>query len=140
MDLTLVQKLCIPLQPLTNPIVVLGVSREPLPKGRISHQSCPVTLRVGVFHTETLTFFILPCTKDPIILGLPWLQDHDLRIHWSPGELVAWSPQCYSQCFTVPCCASLVESPELEDLTSIPEDYVDFHDLLSKSSLPVATT
>lgn len=133
MDLALARKLQLPLHLLTNPIAILGVSGEPLPKGKITHRMGPVTLQVGILHTETLTFLILSSTKDPVILGLLRLQEHDPQICWSSGKLIDWSPQCYFQCFAVPCCAFLVDNLDPEDLTVIPEEYADFHDVFSKT-------
>lgn len=119
MDQALTQRLQIPLQTLSTPILVLGVSGEPIPGGRIMHRTGPVSLRLCVLHVERLNFLLLPYTKDPVILGLLWLREYDLQSIWSSGELVPWSPRCFSHYLTLPCCASLVERPGPKDRTGI---------------------
>uniref|UniRef100_A0A3B3SGE7 ribonuclease H n=1 Tax=Paramormyrops kingsleyae TaxID=1676925 RepID=A0A3B3SGE7_9TELE len=123
----------IPLQVLSNPVTVLGVNGAPLHRGEVSHRTGPIALQVGVLHRETLDFLVLPEAKDPIILGLPWLRRHNPVIDWGTGELSTWSTHCLCQCLTNPCQASSIESPEPEDLSHIPKEYLDYQDVFNKA-------
>uniref|UniRef100_A0A3B3SA72 CCHC-type domain-containing protein n=1 Tax=Paramormyrops kingsleyae TaxID=1676925 RepID=A0A3B3SA72_9TELE len=133
MDLRLARRLGFPLLVFSNPVSVLGVNGDPLPGGRVTHHTGPVTLQVGVFHVETLDFLILPKARDPVILGHPWLQKHNPQIDWRTGELIAWSSKCFQHCIARPCYASSIESPEPEDFSRIPIEYSAFKDVFSKA-------
>jgi hypothetical protein len=49
-----------------------------------------------------LTFDIVPLGKHNIILGLPWLQQHNPIIHWSSRKLTFTSDYCEQQRLAVP--------------------------------------
>lgn len=51
----------------------------------------PITLHVGLFHKETITFYVVPSCKYQVILGHPWLAIQDPSISWNHGELTKWS-------------------------------------------------
>ncbi|XP_048860226.1 uncharacterized protein LOC125727500 [Brienomyrus brachyistius] len=92
-----------------------------------------------MLHEEKIMMYVLPHAKDPLILGLPWLQQHNPWLDWRTGELTSWSPNCLSTCISISCNASSIESPEIEDQPQIPSEYRDFSDVFSKSrafSLP----
>lgn len=123
MDMSLAHQLNIPLHSFNQPIAVLEISEESVPIGRITYCSGPVSLQVGVLYSATLTFMILPSSQNPIILGLPWLQDLDPGISWASGELISWSPRCLSRCCSISYRALKVEIPQPEDLSTIPDTY-----------------
>jgi hypothetical protein len=62
-------------------------------------------------HSETLTFDIALLGKHNIVLGLPWLQQHDLIVHWSSGKLTFASNYCEQQCLAVPTSTFLNQWP-----------------------------
>lgn len=66
-----------PLEPLTRPLRVHGVDGSSLSAGCVLHQTCPITLQVGAIHTKQIRFLILPIVQDGLILGHPWLQQHN---------------------------------------------------------------
>jgi hypothetical protein len=53
-------------------------------------------------HLETLTFDVAPLGKHNIVLGLPWLQQHDLIVHLSSGKLTFVSDYCKRHCLAMP--------------------------------------
>ena len=53
-------------------------------------------------HLEMLTFDVALLGKHNIILGLPWLQQHNLMIHWSSGKITFVSNYCEEHCLTQP--------------------------------------
>ena len=53
-------------------------------------------------HSETLTFDVTPLGGHNIILGLPWLQQHNPLIHWSTGKVTFTSDYCESHCLAQP--------------------------------------
>jgi hypothetical protein len=53
-------------------------------------------------HSEMLTFDMVPLGKHNVVLGLPWLQQHDPIIQWSNGKLTFTSDYCERHCLKVP--------------------------------------
>jgi hypothetical protein len=62
-------------------------------------------------HSETLTFDVALLGKHNIVLGLPWLQQHDPIMHWSSGKLTFASDYCEQQCLAVPASTFLNQQP-----------------------------
>ena len=62
-------------------------------------------------HLEMLTFDVAPLGKHNIILGLPWLQQHNLTIHWSSGKITFVSDYCEEHCLTQPASTFLNQRP-----------------------------
>uniref|UniRef100_A0A3B3QD29 ribonuclease H n=1 Tax=Paramormyrops kingsleyae TaxID=1676925 RepID=A0A3B3QD29_9TELE len=135
----LAERMNLTLQRLAHPISVRGVTGDRMPEGTILYRTQPFQLSVGVLHTESLEVYVLPKSKDDVILGLPWLRKHNPRLEWRTEEIVAWSDQCLRDCMSLPCQATGVESPEPENLDVVPAEYLDFKDVFSKekaSGLP----
>lgn len=116
----LIQELKIPTLPCIPSINVTAVDNEPIGQG-ISQQTVAITLQVGLFHTEEISFYVISSPKNQIILGHPWLAIHDPSISWSQGELIKWSHYCQEQCLnsrmTLPCFTTIVESPDTSTTT-----------------------
>ncbi|GAW22450.1 hypothetical protein ANO14919_119870 [Xylariales sp. No.14919] len=56
------------------------------------------TLRVGA-HLETLPLLVTKLgAKNPIILGLPWLQVHNPHVNWATGMFTFASSYCHRSC------------------------------------------
>jgi hypothetical protein len=53
-------------------------------------------------HSETLTFNIALLGGHNIILGLPWLQQHDPQLHWASGKITFASDYCEKRCLAQP--------------------------------------
>ena len=53
-------------------------------------------------HSETLTFDVALLGKHNIVLGLPWLQQHNLTIQWSNGKITFISNYCEEHCLAQP--------------------------------------
>lgn len=77
----------LPLLQLPNPMSVHALDGRPVGEGTITHTTTPASLTVGVSHHERLAFLVLPSAVHPLILGLPWLQDHNPSISWTEREL-----------------------------------------------------
>uniref|UniRef100_A0A3B3RJN6 ribonuclease H n=1 Tax=Paramormyrops kingsleyae TaxID=1676925 RepID=A0A3B3RJN6_9TELE len=122
----------LPIEALPQPLCVRGIDGEPLTSGRVTSRTGTVVLKVGQCHSESIQFLLISSPKDPVILGFPWLREHDPRIGWRTGEIQAWSSRCFHTCLSVPCRVSSLESPLPEDLSSIPKEYCRFSKVFSK--------
>lgn len=72
------------------PIAVTAVDDGPVGKGHITHQTLPIKLRVGMFHVEEITLYVISSPRNQVILGYPWLSTHDPQFSWREKELVSW--------------------------------------------------
>jgi hypothetical protein len=78
----------------------------------LSHvdQQVEVQMEVG-HHSETLTFDVAPLGGNNIILGLPWLQQHDPQLQWSSGKVTFTSDYCEEHCLDQPASTILNQRP-----------------------------
>lgn len=110
----LVHELKLPVIPCIPPINITAINSQPIGKG-ITQQTVPVTIKIGLLHSETISLYVTSTPQHPVILGNPWLTIHDPQISWSSKELTKWSPHCFSHCLKIrtqhPCLTISIESP-----------------------------
>lgn len=139
MDFKLAHKLQIPITSLTHKISVNALNGQELPN--ISHTTEPITLITSGNHTETLSFLLMDSPLAPLVLGHPWLTQHNPRVDWGHNSISMWSNKCLESCL-VSACSSVSDSVFLEeavDLSNVPVEYLDLKEVFSKSraaSLP----
>lgn len=56
-------------------------------------------LHVGSLHVESFAPLVLDVCTAGVILGHPWLIQHQLRISWSMGDVLRWGETCFLNCF-----------------------------------------
>ncbi|KAL0161239.1 hypothetical protein M9458_044964, partial [Cirrhinus mrigala] len=139
MDFDLAHRLHIPVVPLTHKITVNALNGQALPD--ITHTTGPVTLVTSGNHSESITLLLTPSPLAPIVLGHPWLVQHNPRVDWGHNSVSAWSDSCYASCLVTACSSvscSLLQN-ESVNLSNVPEEYRDLKEVFSKSraaSLP----
>ncbi|KAK3525200.1 hypothetical protein QTP86_023235, partial [Hemibagrus guttatus] len=83
-----------------------------------------------------IPFFVISSPTNPIILGFPWPQCPDPCVSWKEGELTRWLPYCMDHCLknvlSRPCLATSIESPSTAEITVIPQEYHELHEVFSK--------
>ena len=62
-------------------------------------------------HSETLTFDVAPLGGHNIVLGLPWLQQHDPQIHWLSGKVTFTLDYCEKHCLALPASTFFSQHP-----------------------------
>ncbi len=140
LDISLAQLLHIPLIPLRHKISVSALNGQSLPP-LISLSTVPITLVTSGNHSETITFLVTHSPLAPVVLGHPWLTQHNPRVDWGRNTLSEWSRACYASClvsagFSV---SGSVLQDEMGSLSNVPEEYLDLKEVFSKSraaSLP----
>ncbi|KAI2664083.1 Transposon Tf2-6 polyprotein [Labeo rohita] len=133
-DRTIVEKYQIPTQTCTPPIKIKAINDTLIGEG-ITHQTRTLTLKVGLLHQESITFYIVDSPKHDAVLGFPWLSTHDPDISWYHGELTRWSKFCHENCFHVKpqlLGTTSIESPASTNTVKIPSCYNDLSDVFSK--------
>ncbi len=139
LDISLAQLLHIPLVPLRHKISVSALNGQSLPQ--ISLSTAPITLVTSGNHSETITFLVTHSPLAPVVLGHPWLTQHNPRVDWGRNTVSEWSRACYASClvsagFSV---SGSVLQDEMGSLSNVPEEYLDLKEVFSKSraaSLP----
>lgn len=63
-------------------------------------------------HTETMVLFVTTLAYFDIVLGLPWLQQHNPEINWPEGSLVFNQTYCRKHSTSIPVCVKAV-SPDV---------------------------
>ncbi len=139
LDISLAQLLHIPLVPLHHKISVSALNGQSLPP--ISLSTVPITLVTSGNHSETITFLVTHSPLALVVLGHPWLTQHNPRVDWGRNTVSKWSRACYASClvsagFSV---SGSVLQDEMGSLSNVPEEYLDLKEVFSKSraaSLP----
>jgi hypothetical protein len=67
-------------------------------------------------HSKILTFNVAPLGGHNIVLGLPWLQQHDPQLQWSSGKVTFTSDYCEQNCLDQPASTILNQHPLLQPL------------------------
>ncbi|KAG1930238.1 retrotransposable element [Pimephales promelas] len=104
--------------------------------------TAPVSLTISGNHRETISFLVLHSPSSPVILGHPWLVEHNPQINWARGSILSWNLSCHVKCLmsAVPPVSSVsVFQEEPGDLAGVPREYHDLRAVFSRSratSLP----
>jgi hypothetical protein len=85
LDIDYVQKNQIETKSLSTPILVCNVDGMPNENGLIKEVANMLLHYDG--HTECVTFVVTRLGKENMILGLPWLKEHNPEINWTTGEV-----------------------------------------------------
>ncbi len=130
----------IPLVDLEDTTTVFALDGRVL--STVHRVTIPVSLTVSGNHQETISFYIFQSPFTPIVLGHPWLTQHNPLINWDKGIILSWKLACHINCLVsaVPAVSSVsVFQDEPGDLSGVPEEYLDLRAVFSRSratSLP----
>ena len=73
-------------QPLDKPIIVRNVDGTENKRGRITHF---VDLKLNIYQkTMKIQLMVTGLGKQKIILGFPWLNEHNSEINWKTGQFM----------------------------------------------------
>jgi hypothetical protein len=95
-DQTFVTQHNIPVVKKSTPVLVEVIDGRTIAFGAITHETTPLELYIGK-HTEKIVVNIISTPHHPIILGLPWLEAHNLIIDWRSKTLTFSAQRCTSQ-------------------------------------------
>ncbi|KAK3548257.1 hypothetical protein QTP70_005823 [Hemibagrus guttatus] len=116
-----------------------SVTGKPLRQVRCSVG--PLQLQIGILHMEEIQLLVLEDSMADVILGHPWLEQHNPIISWRTGEILKWGNQCFNDCFPeflvpslpksekIQVYATSVESPLEKRSMDIPASYSHFSDV-----------
>ncbi len=86
----------IPLLDLNDTTTVFALDGRAL--STVRRITCPVSLSVSGNHRETIYFFVFQSPYTPIVLGHPWLTQHNPQIDWVKGSIHSWNLSCHVNC------------------------------------------
>jgi len=90
----------LPLTPLQYPRSLEVIDGRPISSGDITHVAN--THLAILEHQETLPMFVTKLGHYPVVLGIPWLELHDVAIRFSSRTLTFRSQYCTSHCNRAP--------------------------------------
>ncbi len=120
---------------------VQSITGKPLTRRHVRHSVGPLQLQIGQLHQEELHLLVLEGSTVDIILGRPWLVQHDPHLSWRTGEVLKWGESCFPHCFPrlprpltavpvqLPVHSMSVESPVEKQSVNIPSSYSHFSDV-----------
>ena len=76
-------------------------------------------------HSEYITFDVVPLRKHAIIIGMPWLQVHNLCMDWEKHKVSFKSEFCRENCITITSKKDLEELKIMEILATIGKEEMD---------------
>ncbi len=127
--------------PTTKIYQIQSVTGQPLGRKHLHHQVGPVNLRVGLLHEEDLHLLVLEDSTADVILGRPWLVQHNPILSWKSGEVLKWGESCFPDCFPdmprppkktpapLQICTTSIESPVEKQSVDVPSCYAPFSDV-----------
>jgi len=141
LDTEVVSQAGITTEPLDPPVRVCALDGKSL--ALVTHRTEPLSLILSGNHRELIQFFVFSAPKTPLVLGHPWLKQHNPHIDWTTSRIIEWSSFCHSSCLqsALPPIEVSVASPRsaVLDLSLVPTEYHDLGEVFSKEralSLP----
>jgi hypothetical protein len=86
----------LPQLPLKKPRRLEVIDGRPVSSGKITHY-IKTTLKIND-HLEEAFFYVTKLGHYPIVLGIPWLCQHDVSIRFLTNTVTFDSPYCLSSC------------------------------------------
>ncbi len=119
----------IPLVACNSHLAVAALDGRPLGSGSIQFTTADLQLSTGLLHTEIICLFVFQSPQNPIILGLPWLEQHNPSISWAKKQITQWSDFCLQNCLrSMP----VRRRGETSANDSLPREYHDLAEAFSK--------
>ncbi|KAK3514076.1 hypothetical protein QTP70_003222 [Hemibagrus guttatus] len=111
------------------------------PLRQVHRLAGPLHLQIGALHMEEVYMMVLENSTADMVLGRPWLEQHNPILSWKTGEVLRWGEHCFEGCFPerpsprlsrihkVQVHATSVESPHENRSIAIPVCYSRFSDV-----------
>jgi hypothetical protein len=96
MDESFARRHQVPLEKLSQPRVLEVIDGRPIESGAITHLAW-VIMEIER-HREKIPMFVTKLGHYPLVLGIPWLRLHDVRIGFASNQVCFESEYCLAQC------------------------------------------
>lgn len=84
---------------LTHPITIEVFDGRPAKSGQITHY-VRIEMRIHSHRQKNMMLYVTQLGSYPVVLGMPWLKQHDPQISWANHSLQFTSPYCQRYCNT----------------------------------------
>lgn len=84
----------IPLNPCDFSLAVEALDGHPIDAGHVHYTTQDIRLQILALHSENIRFYLIHSAHHPVIIGLPWLQDHNPHMSWSEKQIIQWTDTC----------------------------------------------
>ncbi len=134
----LCRQLRLPTSVIETAYEIQSITGKPLTRRHFKHSVGPLQLQIGQLHQEEIHLLVLEGSTVDIILGRPWLVQHDPHLSWKTGEVLKWGNSCFPHCFPrlprpltsvpvqLPIHSTSVESPIEKQSVNVPSSYSHF--------------
>ena len=112
------------------PFPVHSLDSRPLGSGVVREATVPLDMVTQGSHKEQISLFLIDSPAFPVVLGIPWLAQHNPVISWRQGALRGWSVECSGRCIVG---ATTVE-PSLEFIVEVDASEAAVAAVLSQTS------
>lgn len=68
-----------------------AISLDGAPLWYVRHWTTPVKVPYSDGHFEFFTFLVCSTKTQPLVLGYPWIKQHNPMINWNTGEIITLS-------------------------------------------------
>ncbi|XP_060754879.1 serine hydrolase-like protein isoform X1 [Neoarius graeffei] len=138
MDTEFARQLGVGRHHLTPPVPVRALGGRRL--GTVTHITAPVILLLSGNHQESIKFHLLHSPGQPLILGYPWLRQHNPQLDWKTGTIREWGRGCHQTCLKGAVLPTNQETTSsAPDISKVPVYYHNLREVFNKSkatSLP----
>ncbi|KAK3566009.1 hypothetical protein QTP86_024197 [Hemibagrus guttatus] len=83
---------------------IQSITGKPVSRRQVSCSAGPVLLQVGVLHVEEITLLVLEESTADVILGCPWLEQHNPILSWKTGEATSIKSPFVNRTLEIPTC------------------------------------
>lgn len=101
-DITLACHLNLPMQQVKPLLHIHVLDRSLMGDGSITQCIKPILLQLGLLYHELIQLFVVKSSHNPLVLGHPWLCNHNPHILWHMGEITAWNATGITTCLHLP--------------------------------------
>lgn len=126
-DAALALQLDLPTVGLNQPLRASALDSRLL--ANVTHRTVPIRILLSGNHQEELSLHIIDSPHIPVILGHPWLVEHNPHIDWKAGKIIEWGLTCHATCLlstqphSVPSVDPGCDAPDLSTILT------EYHDL-----------
>ncbi|KAK3508365.1 hypothetical protein QTP70_022939 [Hemibagrus guttatus] len=120
---------------------IQSITGKSVSRRQVSRCVGPLLLQIGVLHVEKISLLVLEESTADVILGCPWLEQHNPILSWKTSDVLKWGDTCFNDCFSefpVPrspspnhlsVWATSIKSPLEKRSVDIPACYTPFSDV-----------
>uniref|UniRef100_A0A670K9R6 CCHC-type domain-containing protein n=1 Tax=Podarcis muralis TaxID=64176 RepID=A0A670K9R6_PODMU len=115
----------VPLRNKPEPVQVEAIDGRPLRSGAVTQETQPLVLCLQQ-HREMRTLDIASMPRFPLVLGMDWLEAHNVQIDWVKRTVHFPDPSSPAET------EMLAAAPTEEAAATLPAEYRDYHDVFEE--------